>query len=137
MVNGTRVNPISVVGGRYVFTVPPTDSEIRLASRAARPSDRGPWIGDRRCLGIMLSGLTWRCGEQITPIPLDHPDLAEGWWDPEWHGPNVLCRWTNGDAVIPGPGPQARASLLEVTVAGTLRYPITTERAPVPARPAA
>jgi hypothetical protein len=33
-------------------------------------------------------------------IPVDHPLVREGWWRPEGEG-RLLCRWTNGNALLP------------------------------------
>jgi len=55
--------------------------------------------------------------------------LADGWWEPEWdtRGP---CRWTNGDAALAPMG----CGLVEVRLAGRMRYPVgpSAARAPVP-----
>ena len=50
---------------------------------------------------------------------MDDPMLDHGWWAVEWDD-GVPCRWTGGDAVLPPPG----AGLLEVELAGAMRYPV-------------
>jgi fibronectin-binding autotransporter adhesin len=131
LVDGRRVAPISVApvsvtqAWRHTFIVPRADAAVRLMSRWAVPSEVCPWIGDNRSLGVMLSGLLVRIGAMVEPIPLDHPDLTEGWWQPEWNGKVTLRRWTNGDAevrmlsaALAAPGP----CLLEVEVAAAMPY---------------
>jgi hypothetical protein len=77
------------------------------------------------------------------PIPLDHPALAEGWWQPERHGPITLRRWTNGNALLPIPGADPAAPgvrLLEVEILTALRYSLplaSTDRGHVPTEAAA
>jgi hypothetical protein len=121
VVDGRPIQPVSAEAGRYIFVLPAADGPVRLVSRAARPSDAQPWIEDRRRLGVMVARLTLRRGAAVAPIPLDHPQLAQGWWGVE-HGRATLRRWTDGNAVIPlsGDGP----AMLEVQVAGGLDYPL-------------
>jgi hypothetical protein len=63
-----------------------------IRSRTAIPGQISPDPRDRRRLGVKIAGLTIAGAA----IPLDHPDLAEGWHDIEPDG-----RWTNGAATIP------------------------------------
>jgi hypothetical protein len=93
---------------------------VQLASRSAMPAESAPWVADDRRLRVLLRGLTLRSGSEVQTSPLDHPALAEGWSQAEWHCPRALRRWTNGDAVLPlnDPGP----CLLEVEVAATAPY---------------
>ena len=127
MVDARAVSPASVVQGRHMFVVPRAGAVLRLMSRSAVPSDAAPWAGDERHLGVMLGGLTVRSGALVLPIPLDHPAFGTGWWQPEWHGPTALRRWTDGDALVPMPDTallEPGPCLLEVVIAGTVRYPL-------------
>jgi hypothetical protein len=139
LVDGRPVAPVSVAHGRHVFIVPRADAAVRLVSRGAVPSETSPWITDDRRLGVLLRGLRVRIGANLVPIPLDHPDLTEGWWQPEWHGPAGLRRWTDGNAVVPMLGAAlAGPCLLEVEVADAMRYKLTasvTHRATTPSWP--
>ena len=65
----------------------------------------------------------------MTSIPLDHPELIEGWWAPEWHDANALRRWTQGQAALPieTKGPV----VLEIEIGGTLEYALEAEPAPL------
>jgi hypothetical protein len=124
LMEGRRLAPISVTHGQHVFALSRADASVRLMSRSAVHTE--PWIADDRRLGVMLSGLTWRFGALVVPVPLDHPALDQGWWQPEWHGPTELRRWTDGDAVVPMTGLGLAAlgpCLLQVAVAGTVPYP--------------
>jgi hypothetical protein len=131
LIAGRRVVPMSDVQGRAIFLLPQSDAEVRLVSRSAVPSETWPWVADDRRLGVMLAGLTLRSGGRASQIPLDHPAFGEGWWAAEWHGPTVLRRWTNGNAVIPIPAADLLAAgpcLLEVETATTLSYPVPAAR---------
>jgi hypothetical protein len=90
-------------------------------------SEAALWLADDRRLRVMLSAMTCRSGGSVIPIPLDHPALAEGRWQPEWHDPATLRRWTAGDAVVPlaklTPA-NAAPGLLELEVAETVPYPL-------------
>ena len=122
------IKPTSRQDGHYIFVLPRTEGPIHLVSHTARPCDLKPWIEDRRRLGVLVSKLTLRHGDEVDLIPLDHPQIADGWWAIE-REQSMLCRWTNGDAVIPGPvnGP----AVLEITIAGTPDY-LIAQPAPQP-----
>jgi Hint domain len=121
VIGGRTIRPLSRQGDRYIFVLPPTEAPIQLVSLATRPSSLRPWAEDRRRLGVMISRLTLRQGADVDVIPLDHPSLSRGWWDVEGDHP-TLWRWTDGAATISSaPG---APTLLEVTVAHTLDYPL-------------
>ena len=124
VVDGRRIKPISAGQKRYMFLLARCSGMLRLQSRTVVPNEAAPWVEDHRRLGVMLRGLTLRSGEQVLPIPLDHPALGDGWWDPEWHTPTTLHRWTNGDAVIPTQVALAEPFILDIELAGTLPYPV-------------
>ncbi|MBS0639889.1 MAG: Hint domain-containing protein, partial [Proteobacteria bacterium] len=119
---GRRVAPLMDGDGRAVFVVPRGVRSVRLMSRAAVPGALQPWVADSRRLGVLVARLAWRRGTERVDVALDDPDLAEGWWAPEWHDARTLRRWTDGAAglAVPGEG----TWLLEVTVAATLDYPL-------------
>jgi hypothetical protein len=54
-------------------------------------------------------------------VPLDHPDLSQGWWAVERYGV-VLRRWTNGDAVLPLPAIDGPAVLEIRASSGGMAY---------------
>jgi T5SS/PEP-CTERM-associated repeat protein len=96
---GRIVRPVRQGRGRYLFHVPPDARLARLRSRAARPTDRRPWLDDRRLLGLQVSRLIVHGPDGPRPVPLDGP-MAEGWHAPETRD-GVSRRWTDGDAVLP------------------------------------
>jgi hypothetical protein len=96
---GGRVLRPAVCGDILLCGLPPGTSTVRLASRTARPSDAGPWLDDRRRLGICVTQITVMGPHGCEPLPVDHPALGPGWWAPERLGARLL-RWTDGDAQI-------------------------------------
>ena len=85
-----------------------------IESRHAIPAEVTFSPLDRRVLGVKIAALRIDGRE----IPLDHPELVQGWHDAEADG-----RWTDGAALVPGSllrGSQA----VEVTLAATLLYRI-------------
>ena len=120
-----RFDPITRVGGRYIFALPELTDEIRLRSRAASPAIARPWLDDRRQLGVMVRHMAWRNADGAYDIPLDDPRLTDGWWTVERDG-TAMCRWTDGDALLPRlDGP----TIIEVLIGDTLPYPLA---APLP-----
>ncbi len=108
-----RLIPGSTDGtGRYVFALPRDARAVVLLSPTARPSDRKPWCGDRRVLGIAVGDITLNG----TPIPLE--SQIHGWYEPEGQDTNTW-RWTNGAAQIDLP---KTGSILEIQVTGFLPY---------------
>ena len=127
LIDGHRLAPVSVAQGRRVYVLPNAGATVRLVSRSAVPAETRPWVADDRRLGVMLSNVTVRSSASVLPIPLDHPALAESWWQPERHGPTMLRRWTNGDALLKLADAhliQPGACLLEIEIAATLSYPL-------------
>jgi autotransporter passenger strand-loop-strand repeat protein len=117
LADGRRIAPVICEQNRYVFALPACDQAPRLVSHAARPSDSSPWLDDRRRLGVQIVRMAVRHRGNAIDIPLDHPMLADGWWDVEMtdRGP---CRWTNGNASLPS----VRGGLVEVKLAGHMQY---------------
>jgi hypothetical protein len=126
VVGDRTIKPISLGGRRYGFMLPATDAAVRLVSRAAKPCDVRPWVEDHRRLGVMVSRMTLKYGAMAEPIPMDHPRLSNGWWDVEREGA-AIQRWTNGDALLPLPSSVKGPALLEVTLTGSLDYPVSKD----------
>lgn len=106
------LRPIQSGPDRYTFLLPAGCDTVRLVSRASSPNEVVPWAEDRRRLGLCVRRIQLRAGEMITDLPLDRPDLTQGWWGVERHGQAVV-RWTDGDATLPvGDG---GARILEIT----------------------
>ena len=76
--------------------------EVRVISRASAPTDTKHWLEDRRRLGVYVERIQLRGSYEVRMIPLDHPDLLEGWWAVERAGQGMR-RWTQGNALLPLP----------------------------------
>ncbi len=98
--DGRTIRPVSVHADRHVFVLPAGVSEVRLASRAAIPSDSVPYLDDWRRLGVAVKRIVIRSDSGIMDIPADHPALTEGWYKAE-RDSATLWRWMDGDARLP------------------------------------
>lgn len=58
-------------------------------------------------------------------MPLDRPDLSDGWWAVERDGV-AMRRWTSGAAVLPLPAFDGPATL-EVCLSGEMTYVVAPE----------
>jgi hypothetical protein len=102
VVKGRMVKPLYGENGLFIFALPKGATEVRLVSRAGAPTDTRPWLDDRRSLGVSVERVLLRGANEMREIPLDYPDLSQGWWAVERDGA-ALRRWTNGAAVLPLP----------------------------------
>ncbi len=110
-------------GRRHMFHIPSGARPIRLLSRAAVPAETvGPFVDDRRTLGVAVGKLVlWR-GLSETAIPL------AGVGSDGWHGVEGGCRWTDGRAALDLPAAGAE-TFLEVQLAATMLYHAPAGRA--------
>ena len=122
MVDGRAVYPIAVSGGRHRFALPRGARSVRLKSRADIPGDLIPALDDWRYLGVRISQMTLRSGDEYQDIPADHPGLRQG-WHPVERAAGGFWRWTNGDALLPvATGHQA--GVLDIVIDHTISYRI-------------
>jgi hypothetical protein len=125
VVKGRQIRPIYGQNGLFLFPLPVGATGVRLRSRAASPADARPWLDDRRELGVSVARLTLRTAEEVLEIPVDHPDLADGWWDVEREASAAMHRWTDGNALIALPASRGHW-MLEVQLHGEMTYPVET-----------
>ncbi|WP_122049076.1 Hint domain-containing protein [Asaia bogorensis] len=96
---GQRIEQRRRAGDQFLFSLPPGVERVRLVSRHARPFDTlGPFIDDRRELGVLVSDITlYRPnGTHTIRTHLDQDEL------PGWDGARGEdCRWTLGHATLP------------------------------------
>ena len=117
--DGRSLVPTVVSPDRYAFVLPPGSAVMRIHSRASQANEVRPWIDDLRQLGVCVKRIMAHGSAGNRDIPVDHPVLCEGWWRPEGEG-RLLCRWTNGNALLPL---TEDAHLLELWLADTMAYP--------------
>ncbi|HME20157.1 MAG TPA: Hint domain-containing protein [Acetobacteraceae bacterium] len=127
LAKGRTVKPIYSDGKLVIFTLPRGASEVRLVSRAQSPTEARPWLEDHRRLGVRVARIVLRGADEVREVPVDHPDLANGWWAVERDG-QVISRWTDGEAVLPLPSMHGDA-MLEIHLAGAMTYLAETARA--------
>ena len=72
-------------------------------------------------LGVTVRRMTLRCGHVAQNVAMDDQLLHAGWWAAETHD-GAPSRWTDGNAALPF----LAAGLLELELAGTMRYPAET-----------
>ncbi len=116
------VKPVFSNRDRVIFVLPRGAREVRLVSRAQSPTEARPWLDDRRRLGVRVKRIVLRSADEVREIPVDHPDLTEGWWAVERDG-QVISRWTNGEAELPLPA-MSGPVMLEFHLAGSMTYTV-------------
>ncbi|GBQ93206.1 Hint domain-containing protein [Gluconobacter albidus] len=94
--DGTVLYPIRTNGEQFVFMLPEGCQSVRILSAAARPADRiGPFVDDRRMLGVLVGDVTVWSDEQTQHLSRHLSDpYADGWWGVE----SSHVRWTAGNA---------------------------------------
>lgn len=114
--NGRELSGRCQDGRRHAFRIPERIRPIRLLSRAARPADSiGPFVNDRRMLGVAIEKLVVWDGRADRIFPVHGFDLAG------WHSLEGTVRWTNGSAAIDLPAAEA-VTMLDVHVAAVMLY---------------
>ena len=89
---------------------------MRLLSRASVPAETiGPFVDDRRRLGVAVDKLVLWNGLDDTVVPL--AQLARD----GWHDSEGSFRWTNGNAAINLPQAGAE-TFLDIHLTGTAVY---------------
>lgn len=81
-----------------VFMLPAGADNVRIVSRVNRPSDTiGPFVDDRRTLGVLIGKITLLEGNKTHKITthLTNHELS-GWYEKD----ASPCRWTNGNALL-------------------------------------
>ncbi len=104
-------------GGRHIFHIPPGTRPVQLLSRVSVPAIViGPFVDDRRTLGVQVSTIVFWNGLLDAPAPADTIEL-EG-----WHAAEGGLRWTDGAARLDLPAASGPDTFLEVRVVNTLPY---------------
>jgi Hint domain-containing protein len=98
LVDDKRLEPAALAKDYYLFKLDNVPGTTRLVSRAAAPQELG-LSRDQRSLGVGVHQLIVRQGNKFCALQADHPLL--------WHGFHSFeaengCRWTTGDALLPG-----------------------------------
>ena len=116
------VKPVFSDSDRVIFVLPRGAREVRLVSRAQSPTEARPWLEDRRRLGVRVKRIVLRGADELREIPVDHPDLSQGWCAIERDG-QIISRWTDGEAGLPLPTMSGHV-MLELHLAGSMIYAV-------------
>lgn len=128
LVDGREIRARRAGGGSHLFDLPAGTAEVRIVSRAACPAaETASWGGDRRLLGVALTGLALRGADgSAVEVPIGDAALVRGFHPVERQADGRAHRWTDGDAVLPArwfaPALGAGAATLEIRVGGAARY---------------
>ncbi|NHO32708.1 Hint domain-containing protein [Acetobacter fallax] len=96
---GTALRRLNEKDGVVTIEVPENVTQIRILSRTSSPADViGPFVDDRRQLGVLVSDVTLQDGS-VRRVIRSHVDggTATGWHAME---PDADSRWTAGQAVL-------------------------------------
>lgn len=125
--SGQTLRRLDEKNGVVTVEVPENVTEIRICSRADRPSDIvGPFVDDRRMLGVLVGSVTLLEGGSYGRAVNSHLD---GQSHVGWHGveKNASVRWTNGDAVLDlGERVLNTKALLKIQIAAAGPYRLET-----------
>ena len=77
---GRKIKPIFANADLAIFVLPRGASEVRWCHVPRHPPTYTPWLEDRRRLGVRVARIVLRGADEVREIPVDHPDLGEGWW---------------------------------------------------------
>jgi hypothetical protein len=109
-VAGQVVTP-EIVGEELLFVLPSGADSVELVSSAGVPAETSAQPGDRRVLGVAVTGLALVAGGKRMVISLEDPAHTG------FYGMENGHRWTNGAARVALPVYTGRA-VLEVTING-------------------
>lgn len=96
---GAKIRQIRECNGKFIFMIPKDTKYIRILSHSSRPSDViGPFVDDRRYLGVAIANITLLCGNCVYEVTSHlQPEKPEGWHITDW----TDCAWTDGNAILP------------------------------------
>jgi hypothetical protein len=109
--DGVTLTPLTGLGTVMHFALPAGARQVELISSTGVPAEISADPGDRRVLGVAVSGLALIAGGARTEIELDDAAHA-GFYEAE-----PTHRWTNGRAVIALPK-VAGGTVLEISIHG-------------------
>lgn len=99
--DGTIIKPTRRINNRFLFSFPIQKHSVKVLSRRFKPSESiGPFVDDRRTLGVLVSNLELWIGGREHNITQHLENNSLKGWDVMETGPH---RWTRGNAVIPLP----------------------------------
>ena len=114
--DGAEIGCAWMADRHYMFQIPRHARVVGLLSRSAVPAQLiGPFVDDRRSLGVAVEKLVLWSGLDETVLPV--ADMAlDG-----WYGAEGGVRWTNGQAALDLPA-ASETTYLDVHLAATMLY---------------
>lgn len=99
--DGRVIEKMRERNGRVVFNLPTDARNVRILSRHFRPTEMvGPFLDDRRSLGVLIGEISLWTGEEETALTTHlEAEMLAGWGAKE----HAEHRWTTGDALLPLP----------------------------------
>ena len=95
---GKKIKPVHFKDNIYSFFIPDGTYVVAMNSKTSLPSDViGPFIDDRRTLGVLVSKISVISNRTLIMFPTDISELS-GWHSIE---PDRTDRWTMGLAQLP------------------------------------
>lgn len=96
---GHVVRPVRKTGNTLLFMITGQVESVRILSNASRPCDAiGPFVDDRRMLGVLVGSVTLYDSYGTIPLVRHLEDSALPGWNNLEAAP---MRWTSGDASFP------------------------------------
>ncbi|AFW01809.1 hypothetical protein BAR24_14725 [Gluconobacter oxydans] len=96
---GHVIKPVRKTGNTLLFMITGQIESVRILSNASRPCDVvGPFVDDRRTLGVLVGNVTLYDSQGTIPLVTHLEDSALPGWNNLEAAP---MRWTSGDASLP------------------------------------
>ena len=124
--NGHIIQPLRTVDKCVMFMIPDGLDTVQIVSNSSKPSDtRGPFVDDRRNLGVLIGEVLFFEGNKKREI-IHHltDDALNGWYGIA----HPSARWTNGNASLPlGPRKPGSIGLLSLSIEAAGPYCVTQD----------
>ena len=124
--NGHIIQPLRTVDKCVMFMIPDGLDTVQIVSNSSKPSDtRGPFVDDRRNLGVLIGEVLFFEGNKKREI-IHHltDDALNGWYGIA----HPSTRWTNGNASLPlGPRKPGSIGLLSLSIEAAGPYCVTQD----------
>jgi hypothetical protein len=128
LADGVRVDGTRQAHDRILFALSQRPHELRVVSRAGSPAELGS-ARDPRLLGVAVRQIRVWHGARVRTLDASDASLTEGFHAFE---ADNGCRWTDGDAALPGTlfDHIVDTCECELLLGGTTSYPLIAETRP-------
>jgi len=125
--DGQIIRPVRKCEDRVFFVIPAHSDAVQIVSNASRPSEAiGPFVDDRRTLGVLVSQISLFVNNQQSFITDHlHNEYLDGWYKIE----SSTMRWSDGNAFLPLPDTiLEKPTLLSLQIIAAGPYIVPTEQ---------